>query len=323
MITTLKKLTLLALTFPLLAIAQHDKVELIPLGHMDQWFKREVKESFVIGGNTQYLYEITGSKDALAVNTPYQNKNSSWATSSVLATVSGITKGSVTVFPEARGNGQAARLETRIERVKVLGVININVLASGTIFLGEMIEPITSTKNPQSKLITGIPFTKKPKALQFDYKVITGGASKYINGMGSGSDAKRTDKAEIQIILQKRWEDKDGNVYAKRIGTGWKLMDKTVNNWQNKYRIPVNYGNISTYNYYTSDMRLRNKAEAYYTKNSKGKMVPIEEESWGTKDEQVTHLIVQFSSSNGGAYTGNTDSRLWVDNVGLVYDNSK
>lgn len=318
--STVKKIAFIATMLPLLATAQQERVEPIALGHMDQWLKREVKESFVIGGNTQYLYEITSSKDAMPVNTPYENKNSPWATSSVLATVSGITKGSVTVFPEARGAGQAARLETRIERVKVLGVININVLASGTIFLGEMIEPITSTKNPQSKLVTGIPFTKKPKALQFDYKVTTGGASKYINGMGSGSDAKRTDKAEIQIILQKRWEDKDGNVYAKRIGTGWKLMDKTLSNWQNKYRIPVNYGDISHQSHYTSDMRLRNKAEAYYTKNSKGKMVPIQEDSWGTKDDQVTHLIVQFSSSNGGAYIGNTDSRLWVDNVGLVYN---
>lgn len=300
--------------------AQNEKVEALPLGHMDQWLKREVKESFVIGGKTQYLYEITGSKEKLPINTPYQNKNSPWATSSVLATVSGITKGSVTVFPEIRDKGYAARLETRIERVKVFGVININVLASGTIFLGEMLEPIKSTKNPQSKLITGIPFSKKPKALQFDYKVITGGASRYVNGMGNGSDAKRTDKAEIQILLQKRWEDKDGNVYAKRIATGWKLLDKTVSNWINQYRLPVNYGDISKQGYYTSDMRLRDNSDAYYTKNSKGAIVPIHEVGWGTKDDAVTHLIVQFSSSNGGAYIGNTESRLWIDNVGLVYE---
>ena len=300
--------------------AQNEKVEALPLGHMDQWLKREVKESFVIGGKTQYLYEITGSKEKLPINTPYQNKNSPWATSSVLATVSGITKGSVTVFPEIRDKGYAARLETRIERVKVFGVININVLASGTIFLGEMLEPIKSTKNPQSKLITGIPFSKKPKALQFDYKVITGGASRYVNGLGNGSDAKRTDKAEIQILLQKRWEDKDGNVYAKRIATGWKLLDKTVSNWINQYRLPVNYGDISKQGYYTSDMRLKDNSDAYYTRNSKGATVPIHEVGWGTKDDAVTHLIVQFSSSNGGAYIGNTESRLWVDNVGLVYE---
>ncbi|MCY4780250.1 PCMD domain-containing protein [Sphingobacterium sp. UT-1RO-CII-1] len=304
---------------PLFGVAQSERVEPIQLGNMNHWMVREIKESFVIGGKTQYLYEITETKDTLKNNTPYKNMSSPWATSSVLATVNGVTKGSVTVFPEKRDNGYAARLETRIEKVKVLGVININVLASGTIFLGEMVEPITNTKNAQSKLVTGIPFTKKPTALQFDYKVTTGGPSKRVNGMGSGSNANRNDKAEVQILLQKRWEDKDGNVYAKRIGTGWELMEKTVSNWQNKHRLKVNYGDISKQSFYNNTMALKNGDNAYYTRNSRGKMVPIQEQSWGTQDEEVTHLIVQFSSSNGGAFIGNTDSRLWVDNVGLVY----
>ncbi|MDR0229685.1 MAG: PCMD domain-containing protein [Flavobacteriaceae bacterium] len=299
--------------------AQTDRTEKLAYGNMDKWMVREIKESFVIGGNMRYLYEITDQKDTLKDNTPYKNTKSPWATSSVLATVSGVTKGSVTVFPEKRGKGFAARLETKIEKVKVLGVININVLASGTIFLGEMVEPITDTKNPQSKLVTGVPFTKKPKALQFDYKVITGGPSIKVNGMGSGTSAKRNDMAEVNIILQKRWEDKSGNVYAKRIGTGWERFSKTQNAWQNGHRITVNYGDISSQSYFQSYMGLRSGTDAYYTRNSKGKMVPIIEQGWGTESDGVTHLIVQFSSSNGGAYVGNTSSRLWVDNVELVY----
>lgn len=305
--------------FSFVAKAQSDKVELLPLGNMNNWMVREIKESFIIGGNTQYLYEITEKKDTLKDNTPYKNIKSPWATSSVLATVSGITKGSVTVYPEKRDKGFAARLETRIERVKVLGVININVLASGTIFLGEMIEPITDTKNPQSKLVTGIPFTKKPKALQYDYKVTTGGPSRKVNGMGKGSEVNRNDMAEIQILLQKRWEDSEGNIHAKRVGTGWERFDKSVKTWQNKHRLSVNYGDISKEKFYGAHMGLRKGEDAYYAKNSKGKMVPIIEEGWGTADDEVTHLIIQFSSSNGGAYIGNTDSRLWIDNVGLVY----
>ncbi|MDR2222445.1 MAG: PCMD domain-containing protein [Flavobacteriaceae bacterium] len=301
------------------AKAQTERTEKLAYGDMDKWMVREIKESFVIGGNMRYLYEITDQKDTLKNNTPYKNTKSPWATSSVLATVSGVTKGSVTVFPEKRGKGFAARLETKIEKVKVLGVININVLASGTIFLGEMVEPITDTKNPQSKLVTGVAFTKKPKALQFDYKVITGGASVKVNGVGSGTDAKRNDMAEVHIILQKRWEDKNGNVYAKRIGTGWERFSKTQNAWQNSHRITVNYGDISGQSYFQSYMGLRTGADSYYTRNSKGKMVPIIEQGWGTESDGVTHLIVQFSSSNGGAYVGNTNSRLWVDNVELVY----
>ena len=38
------------------------------------------------------------------------------------------------------------------------------------IFTGSVHEPIKGTKNPQKMLQTGIPFTKKPVALQFDYK---------------------------------------------------------------------------------------------------------------------------------------------------------
>ena len=96
---------------------------------------------------------------------------SPWGTSNVMAKVAGITKTNTSVFPEKRGNGYCARLDTRMESVKVLGLVNITVLAAGSIFTGSVHEPIKGTKNPQKMLQTGIPFTKKPVALQFDYKV--------------------------------------------------------------------------------------------------------------------------------------------------------
>ena len=66
-------------------------------------------------------------------------------------------------------------------------------------------------------------------------------------------------------------------------------------------------------------MGLKNGEHAYYTRNSKGQMVPIRETIWAIPSEKVTHIVLQFSSSNGGAYTGNIQSRFWVDNVKLVY----
>lgn len=93
---------------------------------------RKIKESGIIGGHTKYLYEI--AKGDTLVDVAYKNTTSPWATSSVLAKVKGITKTSITVFPEKRGNGYCARLETKIETCKILGLFNINVLASGTIF---------------------------------------------------------------------------------------------------------------------------------------------------------------------------------------------
>lgn len=310
------------LLFGFTTYSQSAKIEQLPYGDLDNWMVREIEESYIIGGNTQYLYEVTDEKDTLKNNQPYKNEKSPWATSSVYANVNGVKKGSVTVFPEKRsGNGNVARLETKVERVTVLGVININVLASGTIFLGKIVEPIKNTKNPQSKLITGVPFTKKPDFLQFDYKVITGGPKRRINGLSkTGEDIGEDDQAEVHILLQKRWEDKDGNVYAKRIGTGWERYDKSVKTWQNNHRIKVHYGDISKQYFYKDYMRLRQKEkEVYYTKNSHGEIVPIQETGWGEPEEEVTHLIVQFSSSNGGAYIGNPESRLWVDNVSLGY----
>jgi len=310
-------LTILLTLFSARTTAQTERVEEIPFGNMDTWMVRKIKESAVIGGNTRYSYEITRG-DTL-VDAPYKNTISPWGTSSVLAKVSGITKASVTVFPEARDGGYCARLETRIETVQVLGLININVLASGTVFLGEMVEPVTDTKNPQSKLVTGIPFTGRPTALQFDYKVIAGGDCIRSTGFSRQQSVDRKDMAEVQILLQHRWEDANGNIYAKRVGTGWQRFGATQTQWQNGHRIPVHYGDITSRTFYGPYMGLKQGEAVYYTRNSKGKMVPIQETAWGDGSKEVTHLFIQFSSSNGGAYIGSTDSRLWIDNVKLVY----
>lgn len=303
---------------PVFMFAQTPKLEMIPYGNMDKWMVREIKESFVIGSGTKYVYEIAEG-DTLLGNVPYKNTDSPWANSSVLAKVKGITKASVTVFPEKRGKGYCARLETKIEDCKVLGMINIKVLASGTIFLGQMVEPITGTDNPQSKLITGIPFSKRPKALVYDYKVTTGGKCIKATGFSKQQKLERTDMAEVQLLLQNRWEDAEGNIHAKRVATAWERFDESVNEWKNAHRLEIHYGDITKNNDYASYMGLINGDRAYYTRNSKGKMVPIQEEGWASANDKVTHIILQFSSSNGGAYVGNTDSRFWIDNVKLEY----
>lgn len=294
-----------------------ERVEILPYGNMDTWMVRQVKESRVIGGSDRYFHEI--AKGDTLWNEPYKNDDSPWATSSVLAKVSGITKASYTVFPEKRGSGYAARLETRIEAVKVFGMININVLASGTIFLGEMVEPITSTDNPMKNLNVGMPFTKRPKELQYDYKVIAGGKCIRSTGFSGQKKLDITDKAEVFLYLQHRWEDANGNLFAKRVATAWENFGAIQKEWQNKHRLKINYGDISSKSFYTKDMRLKTGEETYYARNSRGEMVPVKEVGWASDNEAVTHIMLQFSSSNGGAYTGSTDSRLWIDNVGLVY----
>ena len=56
-----------------------------------------------------------------------------------------------------------------------------------------------------------------------------------------------------------------------------------------------------------------------YTRNSKGKIVPIQELGWGKADEEVTHVMLRFSANDQGAYIGSVGSKFWVDNVAFVY----
>ena len=289
------------------------------VGKFDNWTVREIKESGMIGGNIKYLYE-PAKGDTIKGFVPYVNSTLvPWSTSNVLAKVKGIVKASCTVFPEKRGEGYCVRLETRLEKVKVLGIINMEVLASGTIFLGEMLEPITGTKNPQSKLNCGVPFTDKPKGVTFDYKVNIGDNRIKSTGFGSQKVLGDEDYAECVIMLQKRWEDDKGNVFSKRVGTGYHRFIKTERDWQNNFFVKINYGNITNEPFYKEYMQLIPEELSNYMINSKGESVPIIETGWGNLNDEPTHIIMRFSSSHGEAYIGDINNKLWIDNVNIVY----
>lgn len=295
-----------------------ETTEFVPFGDMDNWMVRVVNESFIIGGNTKHLYEIT-SGDTLKNNTPYKNSVSPWATSTVMAKVSGVVKASVTIFPEKRDNGYCARLETRMEEVKVFGLINISVLATGTIFLGEVIEPVKDTKNPQSKLNNNIAFTKRPQALEFDYKVSPGGKQIKATGFSRIVNIPEQNNAEACLLLQYRWEDEKGNIFAKRIATAYERFDKEVKEWQNGHRLTIHYGDITQKDFFRPYMGLIEGEHTQYCQNSKGVIVPIKEVGWAAPDTKPTHIILRFSSGHGGAYIGAPDAKFWIDNVKLVY----
>ena len=182
---------------------EQERVEPIPFGDMDRWIDRQIKESAIIGGETKHVYAI-GPTMTIESNEAYENMGGSpWASSNILARVAGITKTNTSVFPEKRGDGYCARLDTRMESVKALGFINITVLAAGSVFLGEMHEPITGTKNPMRKLDTGIPFTQKPKALRFDYKIRMSERENRIRATGFSriKDVEGKDYPEVNLFL--------------------------------------------------------------------------------------------------------------------------
>lgn len=297
-----------------------DKVVPIPFGNMDQWVTRKIHESGIIGGATKTLFEI-GPTQTIEKNEAYKNLGGSpWGTSNVMAKVAGITKTNTSVFQEKRDNGYCARLETRMESVKVFGIVDITVLAAGSMFLGEVHEPISGTKNPQKMLGMGTPFTQKPKAVRFDYKIKMSGDPNRIKatGFSKQTTVSGKDYPAVYMLLQKRWEDAKGNVYAVRVGTMVVYFDKTTNDWVNGATYPVLYGNI-TKNPEFVEERMKIQDETRYTLNSKGKSVPIQEVGWATANDAPTHMILQFTSSHGGAYIGSPGNTMWIDNVSLVY----
>lgn len=304
-----------------MAASAHADGKEVPIayGNMDRWTIRKVHESGIIGGNTKTLYEI-GPNKTIDGNTPYVNGGGSpWGTSNVMAKVTGIVKTNNSVYRDRHGSGYCAKLETHIEKVKVIGLININVLAAGSIFLGDMKEPITGTKDGPKAINNGIPFTQKPKALRFDYAVKAPGNANRIKmtGFSSKSTVAGKDYAIAVLYLQKRHEDSKGNITAKRVGTMVVKYGKSTNGWVEDATYTIMYGDIRNNPHYdAATMGLRSTD---YARNSKGKSVPIKETGWASADETPTHLMLQFSSSHGGAYIGTVGNTLWIDNVRLVY----
>ena len=288
-------------------------------GDMDNWIVREIHESGIIGGNTKWLYEL-GPSDTIVGSTAFRNMGGSpWATSNVMAKVAGVVKTNTSVFPEKRGDGMCARMETRYESVKVFGLVDIEVIAAGSVFLGTVHEPIKGTKNPQAMLQSGVPFSKKPKALRFDYKVKAAPEKNRVRSTGFSrkSTVAGQDSLAVILLLQKRWEDEEGNVYSKRVGTMVQRYTESTPDWVNDATYPILYGNITSKPEYKPYMRIQ--VEERYTLNSKGKSVPIQEVGWAEPGEAPTHMVLQFTSSHGGAYIGSPGNTFWIDNVELIY----
>lgn len=302
--------------------AQAVTVEKLKYSDFNSWVIRNIKESAVLGGNTKTLYEI-GPSQTIEGAKAYKNLGGSpWATSNVYAKVMGVVKCSNAVYRDSRGgNDYCVKMTTILEHVKALGIINMDVLVSGSIFLGEIFEPISSTKKPYSKMEMGIPFTKRPNYLIFDYKltVPANGHVIYSSGFGSKKTLAGKDHAEVYILLQRRWEDAKGNIHAMRVGTGRQRFSTSTNGWVNNHKIPVWYGDITKHAGYQSYMGLISKENSYYARNSKGKMVPVVEEGWDSSNATPTHMLIMASSGCGVAYTGMVGMTFWVDNIELGY----
>lgn len=311
------------LAFAMLAVSVSVSAEdeLLRYGDFESWITRSIKESALVGGNTQTLYEV-GPKGTFDGARAFTNQGGSpWANSNVYAKVAGVVKTNISVYPDRHGSGQCVKLSTHIVRCKAIGIVNISVLAAGSIYTGTMLEPITSSRNPMSKINVGIPYTRRPRAIKFDYKYEAAKSDMRIKetGFSKTRTIEGRDMAECVCLLQKRWEDANGNIHALRVGTMRVRFSQSSDGWVEGREFPIHYGDITHESFYRDWMGLVTGERQYYALNRKGKNVPIIEEGWASPDDTPTHLILKFDSSYGGAYIGAIGNTLWLDNIKMVH----
>ncbi len=297
-----------------------ERIEPMAYGDMETWTVRYIRESRLLGGKTKMLYCVAPT-DTIRTNGPYiyGRFNCPWSCSNAYANVIGIEKAACTARPERRETGgYCARLDVSMLNVQVFGMIDIQVLAAGTIFTGRTIEPITTAKDPYQNIDFGIPFTGRPIALQFDYKCKVSPENWVWFAKGFAKPKKQVghDEAEAYIYLQHRWEDANGCIHSIRVGTGYERFTKDQLTWVNAHRVPIYYGDITKEKWYCPYMGFKSIERAM---NSKGKMVPIQEEGWDAT-KSVTHMVIMLTSGRYEAFVGHEGNVLWVDNVALVYD---
>lgn len=297
-----------------------ERIEPIPFGDMENWTVRYIKESKLLGGQTKQLYCLAPT-DTIRKNGPYTyGKNGNpWATSNAYANIIGIEKAAGTMTPEKRETGgTCCRLDVDLLGVRVMGMIDVQVLVPGTLFTGRNLEPITTAADPYQNIDFGVPFTGRPSALMFDYKCIVSPENWvwYAKGFGKPKKQEGHDEAEAYLYLQHRWEDEKGHIHSIRVGTGYERFTKTQAEWINGHRVPIHYGDITGEPWYKDYMGFKCMQRAV---NSKGKVVPIIEEGWDANLEP-THLVIMLTSGRYEAFVGKEGNVLWVDNVCLVYE---
>ncbi|MDE6638205.1 MAG: PCMD domain-containing protein [Muribaculaceae bacterium] len=317
----MKKSILLLLSLANLCVSANAlRLEPIKYGDMENWVTRNITESKIIGGKGKTLYEIA-PKTTINGNKAYANTGGSpWANSNAYAKVCGVVKGSTTVSPAQRGGSTVAKCEAKMEEVKALGIVNMDVMVAGSIFLGQLFEPVTSTKGAFSKMEMGIPYTKRPKALVYDYEIVM--PKENTRTKSTGFSKQKTlqgrDNAEVYVLLQRRWEDENGNIYAKRVGTGRERYNKSAP-WTKKHELPIHYGDITKESFYKPWMGLLDGEKAYYARNSKGKLVPVHEVGWDAPNATPTHVLMMASASCGEPFIGTEGLTLYIDNIAFGF----
>lgn len=298
--------------------AKERYTEPIIYGDMDRWQVRHIEESKLLGGAHKTLYALAPT-DTIRENKAYVPiEGNPWGSSATYARFMGIeTAMEGSIEPETRGYGYCCRLRNVLSHVKVG---DIYAMVSGTLYMGEAIEPLSieAKSKPFTAIDFGVPFTKHPVALMLDYKAQISETDSIVSTERNKPEyIDGHDCAVVYIYLQYRWEDKaTGKIYARRVGTAYERICETIPEWINNHEIPIRWGNITTqadYKEYEGLNRVK-----MMTRNSRGRMVQIEEVGWSL--DEPTHIIMYISSSNAGVFRACEGNTLWVDNLRFVYE---
>lgn len=310
-------LVVLSLLLSALLYAER-RVEPVVYGDMDQWTVRYITESKILGGKTKTLYALAPT-DTLRGEMAYAPvEGNPWGSSATFAKFMGIeTAMEHSIEPEPRGYGYCCRLRNVLTHVNVG---DIYAMVSGALYMGQAIEPLSiiAKSKPYSAIDFGVPFTGHPIALMLDYKAAISEADSLITTERNKPEmVEGHDCAVIYIYLQYRWEDaQTGKIYARRVGTAYEQICESIPEWINNHEIPIRWGNITTSPDFQPYEGL-NQMDMM-TRNSKGKMVKINEVGWSL--DEPTHIIMYISSSNAGVFRACEGNTLWVDNIRLVYE---
>ena len=101
-------------------------------------------------------------------------------------------------------------------------------------------------------------------------------------GFSKITDVAGKDFPAAILLLQKRWEDADGNIFAKRVGT-MVVRYYTTTDWHNNATYEILYGDITGNPAYKAHM-MRLQVEERYALNSKGEAFPFTKLLGGKKE---------------------------------------
>ena len=134
---------------------------------------------------------------------------------------------------------------SKMEEVKVLRIINMDVMVAGSIFWGEcMVHHLFHYAILKDGDGDALHKAAESPCLRFSSGYARHRFTHKIYGILFKEETPGRDNAEVYVPLQKRWEDSNGKLYAQRVGTGRERYDKSVPRTSG-HELKIHYGDIT------------------------------------------------------------------------------